>query len=252
LLSTMTENVLLYLCCPRVGEAEPLTSLEEGVTSFAWSPDGTRIAYTATEPKSAAIKDREKKYGEFQVIDQEHRMTHLFLLDLRSKATRALTSGAFTVGSFEWSPDGSAIAFDHRADPTPASSGTADISIVSVADGAVRKLVTQEGPDTHPVWAPDRSRIAFQTAMASPAYYYANQVIATVPASGGTPTPLTSSFDEDPSIVAWKPSGIFFSASQRTWSYLHRLDPSTKTISRVSPDGDVIDSSFSMSKDGSA
>src|SRR2546428_68412 len=87
------------------------------------SPDGRWVAYTATEPKSTALKDREKKYGEFQVIDDEHRMTHLFLLDIAAKTARQLTSGAFTVGSFDWSPDGLAIAFVHRTDPTPASSG---------------------------------------------------------------------------------------------------------------------------------
>src|SRR5437764_740309 len=84
---------------------QPLTSVDDGVTSFEWSPDGTRIAFTATEAKPASLKDREKQYGEFQVIDQEHRMTHLFVIDVRSKATRPLTAGAFTVGSFQWSPD---------------------------------------------------------------------------------------------------------------------------------------------------
>src|SRR5437588_9217891 len=182
----------IYVIDPLGGEAEPLTALEDGVSSFAWAPDGRRIAYAATEPKSAALKDREKKYGEFQVIDEEHRMTHLFVLDIAAKTTRQLTSGAFTVGSFDWSPDGLSIAFDHRTDPTPASSGTADISIVTVADAAIKKLVVQDGPDTHPVWSPDGLRIAFQTAMANPAYYYANQVVAVIAASGGTPEPLTA------------------------------------------------------------
>src|SRR5205814_916976 len=150
----------------------------------------------------------------------------------------------------DWSPDGRSIAFDHRADPTHASSGTADISIVTVADGTVKKLVAQDGPDTHPVWSPDGVRIAFQTAMANPAYYYANQVIAAIAASGGTPEPLTTSFDEDPGLVAWKPSGVYFSASRGTWSYLHRVDPATKTVVRLAPRDEVIDSSFSLSKDG--
>ena len=44
-------------------------------------------------------------------------MTHLFVIDIATRATRTLTSGAFTVGSFAWSPDGTSIAFDHRVNP---------------------------------------------------------------------------------------------------------------------------------------
>ena len=250
-ISDRTDKRQIYLISPQGGEAEALTSVEDGVGSFAWSPDGRTIAYTATEAKSAAIKDRDKKYGEFQVVEQDQRMTHLFAIDAATRATRTLTSGAFTVGSFSWSPDGRSIAFDHRVDPLLANGGSADISIVSVADAAIRKLVTQEGPDANPVWSPDGSRIAFETAMANPAFFYTNSLIATVPAAGGTPDLLSAAFDEDPSIVAWKPNGLFFAASARTYSYLYKLDPDTKAVTRVSPVDATVNSSFSLSKDGS-
>jgi dipeptidyl aminopeptidase/acylaminoacyl peptidase len=248
--SDRTDKRQIYLISPRAGEAQPLTSLEEGVNNFAWAPDGTRIAYTATEPKPAALKEREKKYGEFQVIDQEHRMTHLFVIDVATKATRQVTNGAFTVGSFEWSPDGRAIAFDHRINADPANSATADISIVTVADGSIRKLVTREGADSKPVWSPDGSQIAFQTPHAPSAPSFANHGLAVIPAAGGAIEPLTASFDENPSLDAWKPNGIFFSASQRTWSYLYRLDPATKTTTRLAPAEEWIGSSFTFSRDG--
>jgi dipeptidyl aminopeptidase/acylaminoacyl peptidase len=249
--SDRTDKRQIYIIDPRGGEGQPLTSLEDGVSSFAWAPDGTRIAYTATEPKSAAMKEREKKYGEFQVVEQDYRMTHLFVIDVATRATRTLTSGAFTVGAFRWSPDGTSIAFDHRVNNSPSSSGSADISIVTVADGAVRKLVTQDGPDTNPVWSPDGARIAFQTAMANPAFYYVNRLIATVPSTGGAPTPLTSAFDEDPNIVSWKPNGLFFSASERTYAHLYRLDVATKKIAKVTTPDPAVHSAFSLSKDGS-
>ena len=249
-ISDRTDKRQIYVISPRGGEAEALTTVEDGVGSFAWSPDGKTIAYTATEAKPASIKDRDKKYGEFQVVEQDHRMTHLFAIDVAAKTTRTLTSGAFTVGSFAWSPDGRSIAFDHRVNPLLANGGSADISIVTVADASVRALVMQDGPDSNPVWSPDGSRIAFQTAMADPAYFYANTRIATVAAGGGTPTVLSAAFDEDPSIVAWNPGGIFFAASARTYAYLYKVDPETKAVTKVSPADRTVNSSFSFSKDG--
>jgi dipeptidyl aminopeptidase/acylaminoacyl peptidase len=79
---------------------------------------------------------------------------------------------------------------------------------------------------------------------------YLNSVIATVPASGGAPTVLSASFDEDPQIVDWKASGIFFAASAKTYSYLYRLDPSTKTVTKLPAVDQTVNSSFSLSKDG--
>ncbi len=250
-ISDRTDKSQIHVINPRAGEAEALTTLEDGVSAFEWAPDGKSIAFTATEPKTAGLKDREKKYGEFKVVEQDYRMTQLFVLDIRSRATRALTASSFTVGSFQWSPDGTAIAFDHRANPSPGFGATADISVVTVADGSIRKLVTQDGPDSNPVWSPDGSRIAFETAMGSPSFFYTNTVIAAVPSAGGAPTVLTGSFDEEPSIVAWKRSGLFFSASQKTNAYLFRLDPDARTIARLAPGDAWVGSSFSLSRDGS-
>jgi dipeptidyl aminopeptidase/acylaminoacyl peptidase len=248
--SDRTDKRQIYVINPSAGDAMALTNTEDGVSSFEWSPDGKTIAYTATQPKSTAVKDRDKKYGEFEVIDQDHRMSHLWTIEVQSKAVKALTSGDFTVGSFAWSPDGKSIAFDHRQNPTPAASGTTDISIVTVADGTIRKLVTQDGPDTDPAWSPDGSRIAFETTMANPAYFYSNRVIAVIPATGGTPTPLTAAFDEDPSIVKWTAEGLFFMALERTYGYLYRLDPATKAFSKVASPDRTINFAFSMSSDG--
>jgi dipeptidyl aminopeptidase/acylaminoacyl peptidase len=250
--SDRTDKRQIYLINPLGGEAEALTTLEDGVGSFAWSPDAKSIAFTARDAKSSAAKDRDKKYGEFEIVDRDFRMTHLSVIDVASRAIKPLTSGAYTVGAFAWSPDSRSIAFDHRVNPDLANGGSADISIVTVADGMVRKLVTQDGPDSNPTWSPDGSRIAFQTAMGNPAFFYANGLIAAVPAAGGPPVPLTAAFDEDPNIVAWKAGGIYFSASDRTYSYLYRLDPATKTVAKAAP-GDArqtVNSGFSLSKDG--
>ena len=247
--SDREEKRQIYLIDVRGGEARRLTNLEDGVGSFKWSPDGKSIALTMTDPKSDAMKAREKAFGDFDVIGQDYRMSHLWVLDVAGATPRRLTSGAFTVGSFEWSPDGSRIAFDHRINNANANGGSADISIVTVSDAKITPLVTQQGPDTSPVWSPDGAQIAFETAMANPFYYYTNSVIAIVPAAGGTVQPISTAFDEDPSIVKWSRDGIFFAASHGTWSYLYTINPATRQIERHAPADAWIGSGFSLSDD---
>ena len=240
----------VYLIDPRGGEARKLTSADEGVGGFAWSPDGKSIAYTMTDPKTDSDKTREKTYGDFDVIGEGYRMSHLWIFDVAAKQARRLTSGPYTVGQFSWAPDGARIAFDHRINSANANGGSADISIVAVADGTVLDLVTQDGPDTNPVWSPDGSRIAFESAMAKPSYFYTNRAIAVIPAAGGPIDNISTAFDEDPSIVRWTPAGIYFAAQQRTASYLFSIDPSTRVVKKFAPSEQSIGSGFSVTPDG--
>ncbi len=239
----------VYVIDPRGGEARKLTSAEEGVGGFAWAPDGQSIAFTSIDPKTEADKEREKKLGDFDVIGEGYRMSHLWVFDLAKEKARRLTSGAFTVGQFTWSPDGTRIAFDHRVNSANTSGATADISIVSVADGQLRPLVTQAGADSGPVWSPDGSKIAFGSAMAKELSFL-NSVIAVIPAAGGRIENLSAAFDEDPSIVRWTPAGIFFSASQRTSSFLYSIDPATRAVKKYAPSEPWIGSGFSLTPDG--
>ena len=131
----------LYLISPSGGEARQITNVETGVRNFEWSPDGKRIAFSAPDPESAEHKARKKKYGDFQIVDGDYTMTHLWLLDVPAAEDSALpkparlTSGDdFTVDSFRWSPDGSRIAFDAAKDPALADGGTRDVYFLDVAD----------------------------------------------------------------------------------------------------------------------
>ncbi|HXW08627.1 MAG TPA: S9 family peptidase [Vicinamibacterales bacterium] len=255
--SDRTGKRQIYVISPEGGEARALTDLEEGVGGFEWSPDGSRVAFTMTDAKSDARKERDEKYGEFEIVDQDHRMTHLHLVDVAGAGSgpaqpRRLTDGAFTVGAFRWSPDGRAIAFDHRRDPNLANGDTADISVVSVDGGEIRPVVRRDGPDTNPRWSPDGSQIAFQSAMSNPWFFYMNGRIAIVPASGGASRSVTDGFDEQPSLLEWSPAGILFSGLERTSSRLYRVDPAGGRIAPLSSASGASVGGFSFSRDFSA
>ena len=42
-----------------------------------------------TDPKSDAIKEREKQWGEFKIDDQDHRYTHLYVFDVAARDRRS-------------------------------------------------------------------------------------------------------------------------------------------------------------------
>jgi len=51
----------LYLIAPAGGESFPVTSLEEGIGEFAWSPDSVSIYFSTQQPWSAAKREQYKK-----------------------------------------------------------------------------------------------------------------------------------------------------------------------------------------------
>lgn len=240
----------IYRIALRGGEAERLTNTEEGVNSFGWAPGGGQIAFTTGDAPTEASKEREKRWGDIKIEDQDLRYTHLYVFDIAAKTSRQLTKGNFVVGSFDWAPDGSRIAYDHRATSDPADSHTADISVVTLESGQSQAVVSQGGPDSNPRWSPDGSQIAFVSSMAKPFFFFQNSVIAVVQPASRTIQPLTDAFDEDPNLIAWTAAGLQFSASQKTWAYLFTLNPATKQITRHAVRDEWIGSGFSLTADG--
>ncbi len=240
----------IYRIALRGGEAERLTNTEDGVTGFAWAPNGKEIAFTMIDPTPDAIKEREKRWGDIKIEDQDQRYTHLHLLDVAARTTKQLTKGNFVVGSFEWAPDGLHLAYDHRATSDPADGGTADISVIVPSSGQTQVVVAQEGPDSNPRWSPDGSQIAFVSAMGKPFYFFQNNVIAVVQPGSSSVRSLTDAFDENPNLVAWTTAGIHFSASQKAWSYLFTLNPSTRQIAKHAVRDEWSGGGFSLTRDG--
>ncbi len=245
----------LYVIAADGGEAQQLAKTETEVNAFEWAPDSKHIAFSMADAEPKTLKDRKEKYGEYSVIHADYQMTHLWTLELpgggapAAELKRVTDGDKFSVGEFSWSPDGTRIAFSAQKDPDLISSGTADLYVVTVSDGAVRKIVSTPGPDTNPKWSPDGKTVAFETAAGSKYFFYTNVKIAVVSAEGGTPQTLTDAFDEDPGLIGWGPDGIYFAAEQKTYAHLFRLNPATKAVEKLSAPDHLASFSFSFSQD---
>jgi dipeptidyl aminopeptidase/acylaminoacyl peptidase len=246
----------VYVMSADGGEAQQWTKAENGVSGFAWAPDSKRIALTASDPDTKAMKDRKEKYGEYSVVHADYQMEHLWTLESPDAASNAapepkrLTEGdTFSVGSFSWSPDGKQIAFSAQRDPDLISNFSSDIYIVTLADKAVKKIVNTPGPDSDPKWSPDGKRIAYQTSAGAKYFYYANTRIAVVAADGGTPEIVTGAFDEDPNLIDWGPEGIYFEAAQKTYAHVFRVNPATKAVEQLDAPDHAVTGGASFTRD---
>lgn len=246
----------IFVIRPDGGEALQLTKAENGVGGYTWSRDGAGIAFSAADPTPQAMKDRKEHLGDWEVVRKEYQHSHLWTFEV-AEALKGPVTGTqrtkgkeFTVGSFNYSPDGKWIAFSATINPDLINGQTADIYLLNLGDNAVRKLVDLPGPDNNPNWSPDGKQIVFSSALGNPKFYHANSRLAVVSVEGGKPRSITNAFDEQPQLVEWNEGGIYFGGLQKTASHLYRVDPATGNITRLSKPDNLMMSGASFTRDG--
>jgi dipeptidyl aminopeptidase/acylaminoacyl peptidase len=246
----------LFVIRPDGGEAMQLTKAENGVNGYAWSRDGKSIAYTSSDADSKTAKERQEHLGGFEVVRKEYNFTQLWTLEVAEAlnapvpGTQRTKSKDYTIGPFEWSPDGSRIAFSASVNADLINGGTADVYVLTLAGNAVKKIVAQPGPDNSPHWSPDGRQIVFSSALGNPKFFHANSRLALVSAEGGAPRSLTEAFDEQPNFVEWNADGIYFGGAQKTAAHLFKLDPTSGKITRLSQPDNLMLNGVSFSQDG--
>ena len=129
----------IYLLEVGSGQVRQLTDNESPEGRLTWAPDGTRFVYEAPSDEA-----------------WELRLDKLWLMDVASGVSR-MVSGAFqgNIGTFEWTPDGSAILLAglHRTDR--------NLYRLSVESGAVSQVTSVSGALSPESFSRDRTRMAY-------------------------------------------------------------------------------------------
>ena len=116
------------------------------IAEIAFSPDGTRLAFTVSEPVRGTSRARS-----------------IWLLDVVSGRVRQITFSGKSDSSPRWSPDGRAIAFLSDRDGEP------QLYLLPLNGGEAEKLTNRRDRISEFRWSPDGSRIALLMPDAKPA-----------------------------------------------------------------------------------
>jgi dipeptidyl aminopeptidase/acylaminoacyl peptidase len=245
----------LYVLSTAGGEAEPLTDLKSGVNNFAWSPDGRSIAFTMTDAKTEDEEKNDKGRNDWRWVDENIKMSRLYVLSIQKDANgkrepRKLTTENYQVEDFDWSSDGSRIAFGHVKSPLANDWTTSDVSIIEVATGKVTDLATTPAAESSPLYSPDGKSIAVLASDNPPRWAQAG-VIQIYPASGGQPKTLVTSFDAQPDIAGWSADSkrLYFSEPKGTGTQIYSLDINANKIDEIKTTTAVI-SGFDLNQTG--
>jgi dipeptidyl aminopeptidase/acylaminoacyl peptidase len=226
------------------GEAIALTKLKNGVQSYQWSPDGSRIVAISSSGPTDAITPADRKsdvrhYSHIQYkfndtgwYDDKRR--HLWIITLPSGDAKQITDGQdWNDADPQWSPDSTRIAFvSDRTGKALDDSQNTDVWVIPSTGGALTKISYHAFDDDSPRWSPDGKQILFAGQPDSrhqfPKLYLANS-------AGGSPSQLAvKDLDLIPTELRWPiPASAFFAAAVKGETQIFRADPAVHAFSAI-------------------
>jgi len=226
------------LLAPVGGTNHPLPSSGE---RLSWSPDGRRLVFVSAidGPEGAAAPDQDPmvitRYlykptaSEGLTRFNDNRRTHLFIVDVATRAVRQITDGPHYEHSVQWSPTGTRILFVSNREPDADRVFNYDIFTVDADTGATERLTQTRSAEYAPSWSPDGTRIAFSgttRALTSSETTKEDTHVWVMRADGTERLELGRAIDNRQGVPQWSPDGrrLYFTLQEHGRVHLMALD----------------------------
>ena len=246
----------LFLLPTTGGEAVQLSEHETSIGSYAWSEDGSKIIFVATEPRTDEEEEaREAGYDAIFVDEgpngqQSGNWNNLWLIEVESGAERRLTDTDHRIGSFSVAPNGDRILFTSRIENRRNQQNLSEIQLLEVETGTIRQLTDNSAPEGRLSWAPDGRSFAY-TARTDGEWELLLDKIWVMDPDGGDRRIVSGAFDGNIGNFVWAPdaSAILFSGLHGTNNNLYRINLGSDSIEQITSSvGSLAPSSFSRDR----
>ena len=225
------------------GEAIALTKLKNGVQSYQWSPEGSRIVVVSTSGPMDGVSTADRKsdvrhytHIQYKFNDSgwfDDKRRHLWVVSVPGGDAKQITEGQdWNDTDPQWSPDGTRIAFvSDRTGKAYDDSHNTDVWVIPAAGGTLTKISDHAFEDENPRWSPDGKQILFtgQTAV----HQFAKLYIAD--SAGGAASKLAvKDFDSIAGELRWPtPGSVLFTAGVKGETQIFRADLAERTFAAV-------------------
>src|SRR5882672_1043683 len=251
------------------GAARQLSHFEGTIGSFALAPDGRRLAFSAQEsvhpppdpdkPQPIVVDRLQFRADGYGFLGKER--SHLYLLDLQSGESSALTTGPYNELQPVWSPDGTQIAFLSKRGADPDETNNWDVYLMPAQTGAAARQITRnpgtEGdPDSEwshrtPQFSPDGRQLTYEAGGRPQDAWYALVQVGLASITGTLESTPAAALDRNCVDAKFSRDGryIYFRLEDKHSMVLARLRLSDGQVERLSPAGHVV-TEFDVGADG--
>ena len=241
--------------------SKQVSSLADGINSFAYSPDGTYILFTMDVKldKTPADIYPDLPLAEVRIEEdlmyrhwndwQDYRNSHIFFAGyadgvlgsatdiMKDEPWDAPLSPYFDENEISWSPDSKIIAYTCKKmkGREYALSTNSDIYLYDLGTGETTNITKgMPGYDKYPVFSPDGSMIAWQS-MSTPGYEADKNRLILMELPSGEKKDMSTGFDQDVESIRWSADSrtIYFISGIHATFQIYALDVATGQFRQI-------------------